>query len=123
MLDDVVAPLREAYDGPPLGTTHEYPVARVSRMGGGKDLPEAIERRRQDRALYWEQREADHARAMALNQAEREKRRYHAAPEDIQPVFKRRRRRYIEPPWGEWSPWQTVTRNGTTMQERMRQRL
>ena len=91
-------------------------------MGGGKEFPEAVERRRQERDLFWEQRDADHVRAMALDQAQREKRRYHAAPENIEPVFKPRRRweHKVEAPWGEWTPWVTVTRNGTTMQERER---
>jgi len=122
-LADVAALTREDYAGPELGSRHEYPVARVRRMGGGKELPEAVERRRQERDLFWEQRDADHARAMTLDQREREKRRYHAAPEDVTPTFRPRRYRTMAPaPWGEWSPWQTVTRNGTTMQERMRQR-
>lgn len=93
MLEDVVAPLQEEYHGPALGSQHVYPPKRVSRMGGGKDSPDLIEARRLDRMAYWLQREADHARAMALDQAERELKRYHTAPEDIQPTFLPKRQR------------------------------
>ena len=92
-------------------------------MGGGKELPEAPERRRQERDLFWEQRDADHARAMALDQAQREKRQYHAAPENIEPVFKPRRRRARRGPVGRVDAVGDGDPQRHTMQERTRQRI
>lgn len=84
ILEEVVAPLQEEYHGPALGTRHEYPVARVKRMGGGKDCPELIEARRLERTAWWLQREADHARAMATVETARALQRFHTAPEEMQ---------------------------------------
>lgn len=125
MLEEVVAPLQEQYDGPTLGTRHEYPPKRTPKVHGHEPPDWLVERRRLEREAWWLQREADHARAMALDQAEREKRRYHTAPQDVTPIFRPRReyRVVLEKQWSEWSPWQTVTRNGITMQERARQKI
>lgn len=93
ILEEVVAPLQEEYHGPALGTRHEYPVARVSKVHSSEPPDWLVEERRLQRAAWWLQREADHARAMALDQAARELRRYHAAPEDVQPTFTPKPRR------------------------------
>jgi hypothetical protein len=93
MLEEVVAPLQEDYDGPALGTRHEYPVATVRKVSGHEPPDWLVEQRRLERAAWWLQREADHARAMALDQAARELQRFHAAPENVQPTFAPRRAR------------------------------
>ena len=93
LLEDIVAPLQEQYDGPPLGTRHEYPPKRTPKVSGHEPPDWMIEQRRLERAAHWLQREADHARAMALDQRERELRRYHTAPADVQPTFLPKRRR------------------------------
>jgi len=80
LLGDVVAPLQEQYDGPELGTRHEYPPTRTPKVSGHEPPDWLIEQRRLERDAYWLQRAADHARAMALDQGERERQRYHAAP-------------------------------------------
>lgn len=76
MLEEVVAPLQEEYHGPALGTRHEYPVTRVSKVHSSEPPDWLVEQRRLERAAHWLQREADHARAMALDQAARERQRY-----------------------------------------------
>ena len=87
LLGDIVAPLQEQYDGPELGTRHEYPPVRTPKVHGHEPPDWLIEQRRLERAAWMLQREADHARAMALDQAARERQRYHSAPEDVQPRF------------------------------------
>ena len=83
LLEEVVAPLQERYDGPELGTRHEYPPARTPKVSGHEPPDWLIEQRRLERAAWLLQREADHARAMALNQSVRERQRYRAAPQDV----------------------------------------
>src|SRR5580765_4550255 len=80
LLEEVVAPLQELYDGPALGSRHEYPPVRTPKVHGHEPPDWLIEQRRLERAAWMLQREADHARAMALNQVERERQRYHAPP-------------------------------------------
>jgi len=95
ILEEVVAPLQEEYDGPPLGTRHEYPPKRTPKVHGHAPPDWLLEQRRLERAAWWLRREADHARAMALDQAVRERQRYHTAPEDVQPTFLPKRRRSV----------------------------
>jgi hypothetical protein len=127
-LEEVVAPLQEAYDGPPLGTAHEYPAPTTPKVSGHEPPAWLVEERRKERLAAWAERDLWHARAMAFPGEHYEA---HVSPEMPQRRLSHKRRqiaqayleRMREPPWGEWSPWQTVTRNGTTMQERTRQRL
>lgn len=89
-LDDVAALTREHYDGPDLGSRHEYPPVRTPKVHGHAPPDWLIEQRRLERGAYWLQRAADHASAMALDQAKREQR-FHAAPEDVTPTFRPRK--------------------------------
>lgn len=91
MLEDVVAPLQEEYYGPALGTRHEYPATRVSRVHSSEPPEWLIEKRRLERTAFWLQREADHARAMALVETARGLQRFGTPPEDMQSQFKSRR--------------------------------
>jgi hypothetical protein len=92
ILEEVVAPLQEQYEGPDLGSRHEYPPKRVAKVSGHEPPDWLIEQRRLERDAYWLQRAADHARAMALDPVAREQR-YHAAPENMTPTFRPRSRR------------------------------
>jgi hypothetical protein len=91
ILEDVVAPLQEEYHGPALGTRHEYPVTRVSKVHGSEPPDWLVERRRLERTAFWLQREADHARAMALVETAYALQRFGTPPEDMQAQLKPRR--------------------------------
>jgi hypothetical protein len=79
LLDEVVAPLQELYDGPALGSEHVYPAARAMKMHAHVPPDWLIEQRRLERVRAWLERDLWHARAMALDQGARELRRYRPA--------------------------------------------